>query len=172
MTQNNAAATNKKKRIVIIDDNVDLLETLVEFLELKFEVKSFTGAQAALDFFETDYKIDLIICDYTMPVMSGAEFLKHLRKNGLLIPIIYLTGNISLDLAREALRLGAMDILDKPLNPLTLRDIIDRALIFEQAREDYYSEKAAGRSTSKNKMLGIMIAGNSEINKKIENGDG
>lgn len=171
MTQNTASDSNKKKRIVIIDDNTDLLETLVEFLELKFEVKSFTGAQAALDFFGTDHNIDLIVCDYTMPMMSGAEFLKRLRKNGLLMPIIFLTGNVSLDLAREALRLGAMDILDKPLNPLALRDIIDRGLILEQAREDYYSEKAAGRATKKNKMLGIMIAGNSEKNKKIKDGE-
>jgi DNA-binding NtrC family response regulator len=168
MTTNNA---EEKKRILLIDDNHDLIETLSEFLEFKFKVNSYLGAQEALAFLEQDPNIDLIICDYTMPMMTGAEFLKHLRKNGLLIPIIFLTGNVSLDLAREALRLGAMDILDKPLNPSTLQDIIDRILMVEEARMNYYSDKASGKSPKKNKMLGIMLAGNSELNKKIEEGN-
>ena len=167
MTQNN---TPPKKRVLLIDDNLDLLETLSEFLETKYQMKSFTGAQEALTFLEQNLDIDLIICDYTMPMMSGADFLRNLRKNGLLIPIIFLTGNVSLELAREALRLGAMDILDKPLHPQTLMDIAERVLLLEEARETFYHDRELG-SNKKNKMLGILLSGNSERSKRVEGGE-
>jgi DNA-binding NtrC family response regulator len=168
MTQNE---NSKKKRIMMIDDDEFILEIFSAYLGDKYEIKCYTKACEALNYLNQDHNFELIVCDYSMPEMNGADFLKHLRKNGFLTPIIFLTGCITLALARECLRLGVLDILDKPLKPETLQDVIDRVLLLEEARTVYYNDKVSGTSNNKNKMLGVMIAGISERSKRIEGGD-
>ena len=73
-------------------------------------------------------QIDLIITDLFMPEMNGLEFIEHLQKQHLDIPLLVVTANGSIESAVDAMRKGAYDYLEKPYNPEDLQITIQRAL--------------------------------------------
>lgn len=86
-----------KKEIVVIDDDSDLLETLVEMLDIELEcnIKSFLLGQEALDFLNST-KVDLILTDYLMPSVSGEDVTKGVRESDSCnkdTPVIILSGD-------------------------------------------------------------------------------
>lgn len=109
-----------KKQILFIDDEVNFLEGIRLMLrrqrnewELTF-VESVDEALAKID--EVDF--DAIVCDVSMPLRSGLDFLEALRedKKARSTPVIILTGNAETDLKRRALDFGATDLLNKPIH--------------------------------------------------------
>lgn len=72
------------------------------------------------------YTIDIIITDIEMPNGSGLELIKWVRENKKGIPAIFYTGHAEFSYAQEALRLGAVDYLLKPIPYAELEKIIER----------------------------------------------
>ena len=108
-----------KKRILFVDDEPCVLNGFRRILQDqcdKWEMNFVSSVDAALDQLE-ETEIDVIVSDVKMPGKDGFEFLKILRgaektKN---IPVIILTGCRESDFKRRALELGAMDLLNKPV---------------------------------------------------------
>ena len=82
------------------------------------------GAEA-LDSLKT-FRPDVIVTDVNMPVMSGQELMVELSKSDDFknIPTIFLSAETNLELKRELMKLGAVAVLCKPFNPLTLAKVI------------------------------------------------
>ncbi|MDK2955055.1 MAG: two-component system, OmpR family, response regulator [Desulfovibrionales bacterium] len=102
-------------RIIIVEDDVEQLETLVEFLELKgFDVH---GAQCALDLFQAlvGGAYDVAIVDIGLPDKSGFKVVEHLRQNTSM-GIIVLTARDSMDDKLRGYELGADHYFVKPLD--------------------------------------------------------
>lgn len=102
--------------ILVIDDEKNLLDSIVDLLELHdFNV---LAAQSGLEALKTiENKIpDVILCDIMMPVMNGYLFLKELRKNPLAvgIPFIFLSAKSDKQDIRKGMNLMADDYLTKP----------------------------------------------------------
>jgi DNA-binding response OmpR family regulator len=100
--------------LLIIEDNPDLLENLVEFLESKDHVvdiayNGLTGLQFALD-----NVYDVIILDLMLPRMDGIEVCRRLRKEGKSTPVLMLTARDTLENKLEGFASGADDYLVKP----------------------------------------------------------
>lgn len=74
------------------------------------------------------YPIDVVISDLVMPKMSGMMLLHSMLEQGLHLPFIMTTGFSDKDSAVQALRLGAFDYLEKPLNPEDLQSVLGEAL--------------------------------------------
>ena len=111
----------KKPRILIIDDDPDILDVLQLTLSEHFDVLAAPNGAEGLKIARVGNP-ELIITDYMMPVMTGPEFCRELRKDVLLshLPIIMLTGRGDIKDMVNGIDAGADDYLIKPFEPESL----------------------------------------------------
>lgn len=116
-----------KAKVLLVDDEEDFLKTLAERLENRgLKVTTATnGAEAVTDAEKNDY--DLIVLDLSMPGIDGLETLKRIKARQPDAEIIMLTGQGSIRTGIEAMKLGAEDYLQKPVNISSLMDKITEA---------------------------------------------
>ncbi|MCL4123564.1 UNVERIFIED_CONTAM: hypothetical protein GTU68_019790, partial [Idotea baltica] len=69
-----------------------------------------------------------VVSDVRMPGLDGIQFLKHLREINFHLPVLVLTGHADVPMAVKAMKLGAVDFLEKPVEPDVLRDKVAKAL--------------------------------------------
>ena len=117
-----------KKHILILEDDV----TYGTMLKTWFEKKSWKASwvskvELAKLEFNTD-KFDLILSDLRLPDGDGIIFLTWLRENRIMTPFIIMTNYSDVQTAVLAMKLGAFDYLQKPINPTILQQKIDSAL--------------------------------------------
>jgi len=118
----------KRPVLLLVEDEKDLQEVLVDLLsELECEIKVANDGQQALEICKT-HKITAILSDINMPRKNGLEFLKDLRSAGYETPIVFLSGYGDKAKVSEALRLGALDFLDKPFEEDLVLKVVNRAL--------------------------------------------
>jgi DNA-binding NtrC family response regulator len=80
--------------------------------------------------------IDLIVSDYRMPEATGLEFLDHLAREQIEVPLIMVTGNASIEHAVASMKAGAIDYITKPIRPQQLELAVDQALEFVRLRKE------------------------------------
>ncbi|MBK6909921.1 MAG: response regulator [bacterium] len=115
-------------RILLIDDDDDYRGVLREFIETRgHTVLEAVSARDGMDIFLRE-KVDLVVSDFMMPEKSGLELLGELRNINPKVLFIMVTGFASLDTAKEAIRLGAYDLLPKPVDMDQLTAVMRRAL--------------------------------------------
>ncbi len=104
--------------VLIVDDDAlqrEMLHTLLH-RKLGFHAQQASNGQAALGILERDEKrnIKLVILDIQMPVMDGLKTLQILQQKYPALPVLMLTGNKDVDAAIKAMKLGALDFINKP----------------------------------------------------------
>jgi DNA-binding NtrC family response regulator len=108
-------------KVLIVDDEKDFLDIMAERMSARsMDVSTTTSAEKALKMvLKKDY--DAVIMDLMMPEMDGFKALKLFRETRPDVPIILLTGDVTADKCSEAIKLGALDVIEKPadLNLLT-----------------------------------------------------
>jgi two-component system cell cycle sensor histidine kinase/response regulator CckA len=125
--QSNSA---KGKTILVVDDGesiVELMETILEEIGCKVLTAS-NGAEAISIFSHHASEIDLVITDFKMPYMDGAELSKAIREISRTIPIFVATGLDSRDTVKKLEGLGIREIISKPYDPKKLVDKISLEL--------------------------------------------
>jgi DNA-binding NtrC family response regulator len=123
-------ATNQGKikmvtfRILVVDDEVDFLETIVNRLnKRKLEAVGLTSGEEAIQML-TDQLFDVILLDIKMPGgMDGIEVLREIKKRQPLAEVILLTGHASVETSIEGMKLGAFDYL---LKPVKFEDLLEK----------------------------------------------
>jgi DNA-binding NtrC family response regulator len=125
------------EKILLVDDEVEFLEALSERMRARgMEVSTAETARQALKLVgEKSY--DAVILDLMMPEMDGLEALKIIKEKNPEIQVILLTGHASLEKGIEAMKLGALDFMEKPAELSTLAEKIKKA----QARKMILVEK-------------------------------
>jgi DNA-binding NtrC family response regulator len=114
-------------RVLIVDDEEELVETLVERLELRqFHAEGFTEAQQALDRMQ-DTQFDVVLIDVKMPGMSGLEMLRRIKEQWPDYRVVLLTGHGSAEHAQEGIRLGAFAYVMKPIQLPELIEVLQGA---------------------------------------------
>jgi DNA-binding NtrC family response regulator len=111
------------ERVLLIDDEQDFMDVLAE---RSMEVSTATSPLIAMDM-AADGNYDAIILDLMMPEMDGMEALALLREKNPDLQIILLTGHATIEKGIEAMKLGAMDFLEKPIDIQTLNEKIKEA---------------------------------------------
>ncbi len=115
-------------RLLIIDDDKNHREGLVLLLQAhKYNVDQADGAKAAMELIRNNH-YDLVITDFKMQEIDGMELLKMINDFDPLQKVIMITGFSSIEHAVEAIHLGAIDYIAKPVDPVRLKQIIDRLL--------------------------------------------
>jgi DNA-binding NtrC family response regulator len=155
--------------LLIIDDEKDIGEILSElFCETFEQVKYFDNVTEALAFLKTE-SVSAILSDISMAKLSGYDMVVKLRSEGNLTPVIFLTGYASKELILSALRLGVSDVLDKPIDPETLIQTVDRVLEIEKRQRLFYQRTATNddaAALNEKKILGLLQVVNDSKKKK------
>lgn len=129
--------------ILIIDDETVLAKNIRLYLERSgYEVRTAESAEEG-ERLIAEFRPDAILLDYQLPGRNGLEFLAILKSLGGGIPVIMLTGQGSVDLAVEAMKLGAVDFLTKPLVLSKLRLAIEKVVGGQRSETAlaYYRER-------------------------------
>ncbi len=101
-------------RILLIDDETELLSTLAERMETRgMRVMTAESGEAAIELVRKR-NFDAIVLDLAMPGIDGIETLRRLRKINPDLQVILLTGQATVQKSIEAMKLGAVDLLEKP----------------------------------------------------------
>ena len=92
-TDQNDAATEKRHTILLVDDDEDFLTLVSRWLKRKYAVTAVNSGKKALEYLETE-RPELVLLDYEMPEMTGADVLQIIRETpGLAdLPVVFLTG--------------------------------------------------------------------------------
>ncbi len=114
--------------LIIVDDEQSLLHSLqLELKRLGHRCHAFETAEQALHHLE-EMTPDLALFDIRLPDMDGLELIRRVRTEGQEFPIIVMTGFASISNAVAAMREGASDYLEKPIDLEQLKLVVDRTL--------------------------------------------
>lgn len=115
-------------KVAIVDDEEDMRASISQWLALSgFDTETFPSAEEALKVIGAEY-CGVVISDIRMPGMDGMAFLKRLMGLDSTLPVIMITGHGDVPMAVEAMRLGAMDFMEKPFNPDRMTELAKRAI--------------------------------------------
>lgn len=150
------------KKILIIDDERSIRRALGEILEFEgFEVSDAEDGKQGLELIEK-IDFDLVFCDIKMPGMDGMEVLDFIHSSHADIPVVMISGHGTIETAVEAIKKGAFDFIEKPLDLnrilVTLKNVKERVSLVEQT--------AVLKSTIK-KIKGTSIVGESDEIQRI-----
>src|SRR5262245_33352015 len=117
-----------RAKVLVVEDDPDIRKILELFLtEKAFRVKSAESAAQALEMLAEE-PIDLILSDVRMPGMSGLDLLRHLKERDPEIQLVLMSAYSSVKDAVEAIRLGAADYVEKPIDFRRLERVLQTVL--------------------------------------------
>ena len=152
-------------KVYVIDDDEAVRDSLLFLLDSAgFEVTLFETAQQLLDTLPA-LSFGCVVSDVRMPGIDGIELLKRLKAAHSAFPIVVMTGHGDVPLAVEAMKLGAVDFLEKPFEDDRLIAMIETAI--RQAEPAAKSEavtqdvaaRAASLSPRERQVMDGLIAG-------------
>src|SRR6185503_13726543 len=149
--------------LLIVDDEKgyrDVLRVIME--DHGHSVHCVTGGRAALEHLE-QHDVEVVISDVRMPDMGGIELLKAARELRPEIGIVMMTAYGTIDVAREAFRLGADDFITKPFNNDELKLIVARCL----ERRELVSQNRALRRAQRAFGSTANIVGSSPVVRRL-----
>jgi DNA-binding NtrC family response regulator len=129
------------KKILIVDDSRNIRITLKRCLEDdNFEVDYAMNGEEAIEKL-TKEEFDLVFLDLKLPVMDGMEVLRKIRDMGNDVYVVIITAYGTVENAVEAMRLGAIDFIQKPFTPGEIRDILADIQMRERIEEGKITDK-------------------------------
>lgn len=136
-----------KETVYIVEDDSSTREALGELIRPSgAEVKTFRSAEEFLQDYHRD-EAGCLLVDQRLPGISGCELVRQLRSEGVPIPAVFVTAHASTPMTVDAMRMGAIDVLDKPCCENELRDAIRVALSEsrKQRQKISHRQEAAAR---------------------------
>ncbi len=135
------------KSILVVDDNSTNLKMIMEILKSDYVVYPTTSGVRALEFLQSSVP-DLILLDVEMPDMNGYQVLERLKADARLaaVPVIILTALVDPTSEEQALSLGAVDFISKPVNAGILQHRVRTHIELESYRRDL--ERLVERKTA------------------------
>lgn len=114
-------------RVLLVDDEEEFTDALSKRLEArKLKVKTVNRGEDAVQMVD-EHSFDVIILDLAMPGMDGLETLQRIKANHPDAEIIMLTGQATVESGVKAMKIGAEDLLEKPVNINDLLNKIEEA---------------------------------------------
>ncbi len=140
-----SAQTNQSPLVRIVDDDVAVCESLVFMLRHEgYDVESWTSAEEYLRE-DNSCRSGCLLLDIRMPSMSGLELQKILCQRSIRLPIIFISAHGDIDTAVHTMKMGAVDFLQKPLDPERVLRIVAHAV----ARSDIQNKLAVEPEVAK-----------------------
>ena len=164
--------TSDQATVFIIDDEPQARESVCAVVQsMHYPVKAFNSAEAFLQ--EYDGSAGCVVTDYRMSGLNGLELLERLSELGHEIPIIIVTAYARTPMTVQAIKNGAVTMLDKPYSEDELWRAIREGLMIDGNRRQARQERAemttrmASLNEKERQVLDLIVAG--EPNKAMAN---
>ena len=146
----------KKPHIFFVDNEPKTCEVVGEILlEISPKISCFNNAEDCLKQLDSQ-RCDLVIADVMMPGMNGIELLDHIKRTAPWLPVMIITGYGDIPMAVKAVKAGAVDFTEKPLDKESfLRRV--RLILKQNPIADSYIGKALTRREMR--ILKLIISG-------------
>jgi len=149
------------QRVLVVDDEKNIRLTLRESLKaMDLDVEAAVNGEEALDMAGRQ-AYDLVLLDLKMPGMDGIEVLRRLRELSRTTAVVVLTAHGTVESAVEAMKLGAVDFLQKPFSPQEIREVVSQALGRQKRRsekpEDYGYFTASAREQIRDSRWDVAV---------------
>lgn len=126
----------QKKPILVVDDEKNIRLTMTQSLEpLEIPVRTAVNGEEALQELR-EQPFSLVFLDLKMPGMDGIEVLRRIKDDRPKARVIIITAHGSIESAVEAMKLGAVDFIQKPFSPGEIRELATRVLERETLDEE------------------------------------
>lgn len=113
--------------VFLVDDDANIRASLSRALGLRgYRVRAYASAQEFLAAYDPALSGCLLL-DYGMPGMDGLQLQRHLRQTGIGVPVIFITGHGGIPESVQAMKMGAIDFLEKPFKNSVLIERIEVA---------------------------------------------
>ena len=152
--------------VFVVDDEVEVRKSLRWLIEsIDLNVETFESAEEFLAAYDPD-RPGCAVIDMRMPEVSGLELQKKLKANGYTLPLIFITGFGSVPIAVEALKMGAVDFMEKPFSDQALLDKIhcaleiDRQARFKKSRNENISARVKDLTSREKEIMDLVVQGN------------
>jgi FixJ family two-component response regulator len=168
-----------KPLIHVVDDDESLRTALLRLLDAAgYEARGYASTGAFLLHPPPD-RPGCVLLDVRLPGPSGLELQAALQREGIALPVVFLTAYADVGASVQAMKAGAVDFLTKPVERDTLLDALNRALAREAqqriARDDAYGLRArfASLTTREREIFDRIVAGklNKQIAEELEIGE-
>jgi DNA-binding response OmpR family regulator len=144
------------KKVLVVDDEKNIRLTIAMSLEkLDLEVDNAVNGEEALEkLHREDYQ--LVLLDLKLPGMDGVEVLRQLRGFNQKVKVLIITAHGTVENAVEAMKLGAVDVIQKPFTPDEIRGFVTKALA---RTEGFLSRPSQDRSQEVEQTVDSVLAG-------------
>ena len=157
--------------VFIIDDDSGVRESIRDLVEsVGLHAESFATARQFLSS-ERRGGPSCLVLDVRLPGISGLDLQHELKRAGVKIPIIFISGHADIPMSVRAMKSGAVEFLTKPFRDQALLDVIQRALSRErivrerQRQLAELQERYAGLSAREREVMSLVVTG--RLNKQI-----
>jgi FixJ family two-component response regulator len=161
----------EEARVYIIDDEAEVRESLARLLASAGYAATECASAGEYLLCPQVNGAACILLDVDMPGVTGPELHELLRRRGTSVPIIYLTGRSSISIGVKAMKQGALDFLEKPIDESALLGAIENALeshrqmLRERGRNLELSARLARLSAREYEVMRHVVSG--RLNKQI-----
>jgi RNA polymerase sigma factor (sigma-70 family) len=129
--------------VFLIDDDPGVRDSLTLLLSLKgIRTQPFATAESFIETYRPEWH-GCVLTDLRMPGMTGLELQMALRERHIEVPVVVLTAHGDVATARAALKNGAFDFLEKPIDDAMLLDVLRNALRVDRERRSTMAARAA-----------------------------
>ena len=157
-----ADSQTNSKTIFFVDDEAIIRKAIVPTLEqLELDIRCFEGAKSCLKAVKNS-DCSLLITDINMPEMNGVELIRKAREHNPQLPIIAITGYGDIPMAVNAMKAGAIDFIEKPLDEEVFLSAIRKALRINSPEN---VKNVAGLTAAEQGVLSYVVSG--KTNKEI-----
>jgi two-component system, LuxR family, response regulator FixJ len=134
---------NRVRNIYLVDDDPSVTEALGLFLTMEgYSVHRHGSARSLLNSIKED-EMGCVVTDMRMPEMTGLELIQAMKAQGISMPVILVTAYADVPLAVQAMKMGAVELLEKPFDYEALLATIREALQRTHADEERKSKTHA-----------------------------
>ena len=153
--------------VYLLDDEPGMVKAVTRLLRARgFEVQGFTTPSSFLDAYRPGSDSCLVL-DVAMPELDGLHLQRRLTHDGILLPIVFLTGHGDIPMSVRAMKAGAVDFLTKPVKDTDLLRAVRAALVraAEQHEIAVISARLSHLTPREREVMKHVIAG--KLNKQI-----
>ncbi len=156
--------------VFLVDDDAAALRALATLIKVVFpRVEAFASAVEFLAAYRQ--QPGCLVLDVAMPGMSGLELHRKLIQDKVALPVVFVTGHANVPMAVEAMQMGAVNFLQKPVQEQELWNSIRRAIELDTqnrrrlARRQYAEDRLARLTAGEREVLNLILEG--KMNKEI-----
>jgi two-component system, NtrC family, nitrogen regulation response regulator NtrX len=125
-----------KAHLLIVDDEANTLATLARAFRLAGHETTVSDNPAKALELAKAQKFDLILSDVRMPGKDGLTLLEEMKAQGVVAPVVMMSGQADIEMAVRATRLGALDFLEKPISTDKLLLTVENALKLQRLESE------------------------------------